>query len=147
MNQRHWTHDELLDHVYGVGPADGHHLECAECRERLAVLQSRRATRVGEMQPEAPWLPEEFLRAQREAIAQRVAAGPPRQHSWWRPPVWAAVMVAAAMALSWPQPAREKLTASGSMPKSDAGMYLEIYQTISTEEPRALAPMHSLFEE
>lgn len=147
MNQRHWTDDELLDHVYGVGPADGHDLECAECRERIAAMHARRAARVGAPPDEAPWMPEEFLRVQREAIAQRVAAGPARELSWWRPPVWAAVMVVAAMTLSWPQPAREKLTAGGAVPNSDAGMYLEIYQTISTEEPRALAPMHSLFEE
>lgn len=150
MNQRHWTKDELLDHLYGVGPADGHDVECGECRQRLADMQSQRAARAGAPgapRTEEPWIPEEFLRAQREAIARRVAGGHSREHSWWRPPVWAAVMVAIAMALSWPQPRREKLTAGGNALKSDAGMYLEIYQTISTEEPRALAPMHSLFEE
>jgi hypothetical protein len=142
MTQRHWTNDELLNHLYGVGPTDGHELECAGCQERIAGMQRQRSTQADE-----PWVPEEFLRSQREAIAQRVARDQTRAETWWRPPAWAAVMVAVAMALSWPQPPREKLTAGGNALKSDAGMYLEIYQAISTEEPRALAPMHSLFEE
>ncbi|MEP7366506.1 MAG: hypothetical protein ABI972_24880 [Acidobacteriota bacterium] len=142
MTQRHWTNDELLDHLYGVGPEDGHAKNCAECQERIAGLQTQRAGRT-----EDRWVPEEFLRAQREAISGRVARNVAREQTWWRPPAWAAVMVAVAMALSWPQMSREKLTAGSNATASDAGMYLEIYQTISTEEPRALAPMHSLFED
>ena len=141
MTQRHWTNDELLDHLYGVGPADGHDLECADCRGRLAALETRRTGRLDE-----PWIPEEFLRAQRGAIAIGIAGTGGRKASWWHAPVWAAVLVAIAVVLSWPQPPREKLTAGGNPAGGDAGMYLEIYQTISTEEPRALAPMHNLFE-
>lgn len=142
MTQRHWTNEELLNHLYGVDPEDGHTAECPECRGRIAGMERRRAAR-----QEEPWVPEEFLRAQRESIARRVGEANTRQGAWWQAPAWAALMAAIALVLSWPQPPREKLTAGRLTSGSDAGMYLEIYQTISTEEPRALAPMHNLFEE
>ena len=56
-------------------------------------------------------------------------------------------MAALALALSVPRPAREATVAGGLNRGQDAEMYLEIYQSISSEEPRALAPMHGLFEE
>jgi hypothetical protein len=105
-------------------------------------LQAARAGRLDDS-----WVPEEFLRTQRQAIAGRVAGIGSRDRAWWRAPAWVAVMVAAGVALSWPEPAREKLVAGGSGAASESGMYLAIYQTIATEEPRALAPMHALFEE
>ena len=142
MKQRHWTNEELLDHVYGVGPEDGHELDCAECQARISGLKARRADLAAE-----PWIPIEFLRVQREAIAERIEGGASRKATWWGPPAWAAVMIALAFALSWPAPPREKTIAGGAGGGGDAGMYMEIYQTISTEEPRALAPMHALFEE
>ena len=142
MTKRHWTNEELMDYLYGLGPEDGHEKECAECQQRIASMQARRAEKA-----EDPWVPEEFLRAQQESITQRVARSDTSERVWWRPPAWAALMVAVAMALSWPQPGTKNLTDANSATASDAGMYLEIYQTISSEEPRALAPMHSLFEE
>jgi hypothetical protein len=46
-----------------------------------------------------------------------------------------------------PRPAQEPSMAGGLTRAQESGMYLEIYQSISSEEPRALAPMHGLFEE
>jgi hypothetical protein len=142
MTQRHWTNDELLDHLYGLGPEDGHEKECAECQQRIVAMQSRRAGRADE-----PWVPEEFLRTQRESITRQLAVVEGPKRVWWRAPAWAALMVAVAVALSWPQPDGQNLSARNNAAVQDSGMYLEIYQTISSEEPRALAPMHSLFEE
>jgi len=142
MNQRHWTNDEILDHIYGVGPEDGHDRDCPECRERIDALQALRKARHVE-----PWVPEEFLQSQREAVRMRVSHGAGLAGAWWSAPAWAALMVALAVGLSWPTPPAERLVAGGKGAPPDAGMYLEIYQTISTEEPRALAPMHALFEE
>lgn len=142
MNARHWTGEEMVDHLYGVGPEDGHELECEECQERIAVLRARR-----EMSLETEAAPVDFLRRQRVTIAERLEARRAAMEAWWRTPVWAAVMTAVALVLLAPQPPGETTLASGWNHTQDAGMYLDIYQTISSEEPRALAPMHALFEE
>jgi len=142
MNGKHWTNDEVVDHLYGVGPEDGHERECAECRARIVAVWARREAAAGSAEVTA-----NFLRNQRLAIAGRIEARRMELQAWWRMPVWVAVMAAVALVLSAPRPAREATVAGGLNRAQDAEMYLEIYQSISSEEPRALAPMHGLFEE
>ena len=142
MNGNHWTNDEVVDHLYGVGPEDGHERECAQCRARIVELRARREAVASGDEVTAG-----FLRNQRLAIAGRIEARRMELQAWWRMPVWVAVMAALALVLSAPRPAREATMAGGLNRAQDAEMYLEIYQSISSEEPRALAPMHGLFEE
>jgi len=142
MNGNHWTNDEVVDHLYGVGPEDGHERECAECRARIVAVRARR-----EAVESGDEVTAGLLRNQRLAIAGRIEARRMELQAWWRTPVWVAVMAALALVLSAPRPAREATVAGGLNRAQDAEMYLEIYQSISSEEPRALAPMHGLFEE
>jgi hypothetical protein len=39
----HWTDDQLIASLYGVGPEDGHLGDCAECQLRLSAMHSRRS--------------------------------------------------------------------------------------------------------
>jgi len=142
MNGNHWTGDELVAHLYGVGLDDGHERNCAECRARIAAMRARREETSSEDGVSAG-----FLRSQRVAIAQRIETRRAEWEAWWRTPVWVALMAALALVLSAPRPASEPTMAGGLNRSQEAGMYLDIYQSISSEEPRALAPMHGLFEE
>lgn len=142
MNGTHWTNDDVVNHVYGVGLEDGHERECAECRARVDAARLRREGVAGGEEVTA-----DFLRRQRLTIAARIEARRMDEQAWWRTPVWAAVMAALALVLLAPRPAQEPSMAGGLTRAQESGMYLEIYQSISSEEPRALAPMHGLFEE
>ena len=37
----HWTDDQLIAHLYGVGPDDGHLHDCRDCQSRLSVIEGR----------------------------------------------------------------------------------------------------------
>ncbi len=42
MTSRHWTEDELVAHLYGVGPTDGHLEVCNECSSRVHAMEETR---------------------------------------------------------------------------------------------------------
>ena len=42
MNGGHWTDQDLINHVYGVGPEDEHLQACSECRARWMAISERR---------------------------------------------------------------------------------------------------------
>jgi hypothetical protein len=70
----HWTDEELVNVLYGVGP-EGKHLEgCADCQARLTDMRANRA-KVETAQD----VSFDFLAAQRRAIYQRIEQ-PAR---WW----------------------------------------------------------------
>ncbi|HEY7208649.1 MAG TPA: hypothetical protein VH477_00135 [Bryobacteraceae bacterium] len=73
---KHWTDDQLIAHLYGVGPQDGHLECCAECRSRVSAMEIRRQSAVAESAEVAP----ERLAAQR----RRVRAVLARSLHWWQ---------------------------------------------------------------
>ena len=40
---RHWTEDDFIAKVYGLGPEDGHLEGCAACRASWVRFEARRA--------------------------------------------------------------------------------------------------------
>jgi hypothetical protein len=136
---RHWTEDELIDSIYGIGPADRHLEACADCRERRAELEQRRA----EMSA-APELPPTVLAAQRRAVYARAEGGAPRA-SWLRAAVATAGVAAIALTLTMTrtpdQPVRVDTAAV------DTQVFAEAWAAVASEEPRAAEPIHALFEE
>ena len=138
MNARHWSDDELIDRLYGLGPQDGHLDGCLECGRRWqALLQVRRQVL------EAPPVSQQFLLDQRRAIRSRLAICTPRP-GWLR--VAPAAAVAAAVVLlavvlyrpvpaPWPEPG-----------VSDSELYADVYSMVLSDEPLAVQPMHALFE-
>ncbi len=74
----HWTDDELLATIYGIGPSANHLDGCPECRSRLASMQVSRQSIDGNA-PVSSGVDAAFLAAQRRAIYARIQQ-PVR---WW----------------------------------------------------------------
>ena len=136
MTTRHWDDDELIGHLYGVGPGDGHLEECPECARRWQTLLSVRQ-RVMEPPPES----EHFLADQRRRIHGRLGTSRPK----WLPIAPAAIAAAAVIVLAvvlyrpGPAPAPEPGI-------SDSELYADVYSMVQSDEPQAVEPMHALFE-
>lgn len=138
MNRGHWTEQEFIDHIYGIGPADDHLKECAECRDRHSTLAARRQLVTAE-----PDVPLEFLAAQRRAIHRRLDQ-PAR--SMRMVPAFAATLVLLAGFFAirqTPQPAQPQPAAAAS----DTQLFADIYALEQSSEPRAAGAVRALFEE
>ncbi|MFB3779137.1 MAG: hypothetical protein ACE141_16080 [Bryobacteraceae bacterium] len=136
MTTRHWGDDDLIGHLYGVGPEDGHLEECPECAGRWRALMAVRQQLL-----EPPSVPEGLLAAQRRAIRGRLDA--PRKRVGWLAYASAALGTAAVIVLAI------LLRGPGPVPPpafSDAELYAEAYAEALSGEIEALAPMHALFE-
>lgn len=136
MKTRHWSDDELIDELYGVGPGDGHLGECEECQTRRQRLQ---AARERTLEPVA--VSEEFLSRQRRAFHQRLEKRE-RAARWYRlaPAALAtAAVVVLAVALYRPAPAPVA-------EPNDAQLFAESYSMVASDEPEAVQWVHGLFE-
>ncbi len=144
MMQEHWNEDRLIDHLYGIAPADDHLRSCEECGARLGGMRTaRRSAVVAEGEVAA-----HFLAAQRRRIEACIER--PRE---WSFGVTQALGVAAtvllAVLLSTPAPEPEpSLASSGAGVVSvDAQLFAEISEMVESTEARAAAPIHALFSE
>jgi len=139
----HWTNDELLATLYGVGPSGDHLDFCADCRERLAAMQAKRA-RV-ELEA-APAVSDGFLAAQRRAIYQRMDQ-PVR---WWNSlPVrrWAAGVATACVlggTLFVYEQNRKIQIAQERV--NDAKLAQEVASMANDTGVTSMAPLEGLFE-
>lgn len=152
-NGRHWSDEELIHHLYGIGPADRHVSGCPECRGRLDAMQaSRREIEAGYRPEDA--LPHEWLAAQRRSIYQRLdkAARP-----WWASPGrgWASAALALVLlgggitVYRDPQLLQSHPPVKQSeRPKvSDAELANQVSQIADNSEPSPAAPLEALFED
>jgi hypothetical protein len=67
----HWTDDELLAFLYGIGPSGDHLDACFECQSRLSAMQSSRQA-IEHSASLADSINPSLLAAQRRAIYQRM---------------------------------------------------------------------------
>lgn len=140
MNAPHWTDEQLVSHLYGVGPEDGHLNECPECRSRIAGMQSNR--QLLEAIPDAgDGVSPEFLARQRRAIY--AGLGKPRRAFL---PRWAPAIATLAVAAAGFIVLEERHQASHP-PISDAQLVEEVSQMAQDPTPSAVAPMEALFQE
>lgn len=140
----HWTDDELIEQIYGVGPggeAERHLALCAGCQERLSAMAAVR----GEM--ESRGVPDEFLREQRLKIHSRIELDR-RLSVWLRPAPAVAAGLVLAVGLMWRStpPAAGPETQGGGV-VSDAQFFSEIASEVDRQGPRAAEPIHGLFRE
>ncbi len=136
----HWTDEQLIDHLYGVGPADGHVKQCQQCHSRLSLMESRRQ----QFSPEET-VSDQFLAAQRRAIYARLS----EPHRWWREiPVrrWAAGAAFVAV-LSGSLTFYEVRQREVADARIDAQLAQDVSQMSFESEPQATAPLHGLFVE
>lgn len=137
MGLSHWSDEEILTGLYGVGPADGHPNECADCRRRWESMRLRReALRVPE-----PEMSEAFFASQRRAIIARTE-GRPRSSGFQLVP-WLAAVVLLFLAIVTNRPAPVSKPAPE---QSDAQLFEDVFAVVSSSEPRAVEPVHSLFQ-
>lgn len=155
MNGSHWSDQELVERLYGVGREDAVHLEtCGECGHRWQrLLEQREAVRQeGEV-------PDALLAAQRRTIYQRLDRGwsgaPYRR---WAP-VLALLLVLIAGAILTQRVQRDAGAKSATllsqvstrqpgavMDAADAQLLSDVYDLEQASEPRAAAPIRGLFE-
>ncbi len=130
----HWTETDFKQWMYGLKEEDPHVAECPECcreMERLKLLRQRVVA--------PPEVPHDLLAAQRRSIHARL--GVPFRD--WIPVRWAlSVATLLVMVLSF--------TFYTNKPKpaiSDEQLFAELSSLEQSAEPKAIAPIHELFEE
>lgn len=140
---RHWTEDELLAHLYGIGPENGHIENCRECADRVRAMEQARVTH----ESAAADVSEptfEFLAAQRRRIYQRIAA--PRHSLLWRfGPALAASLVL-VLGLAIVDSERQNRHASAPAP-TDTQLVEYVGSAAMNSEPAPVAPIEGLFQE
>ncbi len=142
----HWTDEQLIEYLYGVGP-ENHHLDtCPHCQDRLSAMQARRqAVELNPFSQEDASF--EFLAAQRRKIYARVTE-PSR---WWSQTQLRRWASAAAMALVlgggfvvYEQNHRQQMIDNKV---SDAQLAQDVSLMAQDSEPQPTAPLQALFDE
>ncbi len=141
----HWTDEQIVDHIYGVGPADGHIDSCRECAGRFLAFQQRRLS-LESAAPPRDALSDDFIAAQRRAIYARISE--PRT-LWSLLPLRrlasaAATVIVLAGAFMFYQDRETRQVARAQV--SDAQLAQEVSQ-MAVDEPQSTAPLKALFVE
>jgi hypothetical protein len=131
--KQHWNEDDFKQWLYSLKEADHHLEECPDCRSERDRL---RMIRAGTM--EQPEISSEFLAAQRRSIYRRFHE-PNRFTLRWALPVAMVLLMAFGLTL---QRSRRSVPAI-----SDEQLFSDLNAIEQSAEPKAIAPMHKLFEE
>ena len=132
---KHWTEADFQNWLYGLKEADAHSGECGECRAEMERLQQARREIVRE-----PEVSADFLAAQRRGIYARLEEAPRRNFHAWRWVLSTAMLLALVFGLTLP---RWHKTAP---PISDEQLFSDLAAMEQSAEPKAIQPMHRLFE-
>jgi hypothetical protein len=144
----HWTDDELIQHLYGVGPSDGHIEACRECQGRLSAAETqRRALEADLSESGHEGAGYDFLMAQRRHIYAKISQPANR---WtdisvgrWAPAA-AALLVLAGGVVLYDQRFRQD---TGNRHVSDAQLARDVSCMAADSEPRSTEPLRALFVE
>ena len=132
---KHWTEVDFQNWLYGLKEQDSHVGECVECRAEMERMQRARSRVV-----EEPEVSQEFLNRQRREIYARLESGPQAWNAW-RWVLSTAMLLALVFGLTFP---RWHKTAP---PISDEQLFSDLATMEQSAEPKAIQPMHSLFEQ
>ena len=136
----HWTDEQLIDHIYGIGPTDGHLDQCAECASRLSAMETHRQ----QVSLDEP-VTDHFLAAQRRTIYARLS----QPHRWWQALQfrhWASVAAMFAV-LAGSGAVYENHRRELAESRADAQLAQDVSQMSLESEPQAMAPLKGLFIE
>ena len=142
----HWTDEQLIEHLYGIGPDNGHLDECGECRGRLSAMQAARRAVEANPSP-AEHVPFDRLASQRRNIYARI-----EQLPHWELGLqirrWAAATAMIALlgggALMYER-AHEQQALQNKV--TDSQLAQQVSQIASDSESGATAPLQALFDE
>jgi hypothetical protein len=133
---KHWTENDFQQWLYGLKEQDSHVETCGECSSELQRLSVARRRILAE-----PEVSEEFLTEQRRTIYSRI-------HQASRnfvPLRWAlsiAMLVVVVFSLALP-----RLKRSPVILTNDEQLFSDLAAIEQTDEPKAIQPIHKLFEE
>ena len=138
MYAKHWTDDELVGRLYGVGPEDGHLDACRSCAQRWEAIRSKYTN----LRPAGIEVSGELLAAQRRAIHARL-----HEKRRYFPrvlvPVLVTLLLAAIVAVYRPAPEPPPAVEQAS----DSQLFDDVFRKLSDPAPSAVGPIRSLFEE
>jgi hypothetical protein len=142
---RHWTEDDFIARIYGVGPRDGHLETCPQCRDSWLLFQSRREFLMSAVEQDVP---ARILASQRQVVLHRIKAA----QSPLRPlvPILAAAgTLALGVFLMLPPSTPSSATNGAATEKdlSDAQLFQETAAIGQSAEPRGAKPIEALFQE
>jgi anti-sigma-K factor RskA len=141
----HLSDDQLIASLYGLGDAEGHLAGCADCGERWNAM----CRALGKSRAEsAPEINGRLLAAQRRQILERLEQRSSGAWRWVSPA--AAALLAVALLLSRPSflsRAPQPAPPAAVNAEADAELFTEVYSMEQDVEPRAAAPIRSLFQE
>jgi len=141
----HWSGEQLIEHLYGVGPEDGHLEDCAECRERLTLMHAQRQSTEAYAQREET-VSRDLLMAQRRQIYAKLA----RPEPWfmgglmkrWMPAAAALLMLSGGTFLYQQKHTPAPLKVEHV---SDAELAQAVSQMSQDPEAESTAPLQALF--
>ncbi len=142
----HWTDEQLIEHLYGIGPEGNHVEECGDCRERLSRMVAARRAIEAECAP-LEQVPFDLLAAQRRSIYARLAQRPAARLGL-RMRQWAAAAAMIALlgggAFLYEQNQRQQALQNKV---TDAQLAQEVSAIAQASEPNSTAPLQELFVE
>ena len=138
---KHWTEDDFLHFLYAesgpTAPIEAGHLnECQACRARAEQMAATRRLAV-----RPPEIPSEFLAAQRRNIYRRL--GSQSMFGRWAVAV-ASLLCIVGLSLGMLHPWTTGNTALYT--SSDEKLFSDLASIEQSSEPRAIRPIHNLFE-
>ena len=138
MHDKHWSDEQLVAHLHGVGPEDGHLEECPLCAGRWETILLRHKS----LRPAGIEVSEDYLAAQRRAIGARLGE---KRHYWPKVlvPVLATLLLTTIVIVYRPVPATVPVVEK----VSDSQLFDDVFRRVSGTEPTAMGPIRSLFEE
>ena len=145
MSVKHWTENDLVDALYGIGREDGHLETCPECQAAWQACQRRREALAGAHAEAGNEIPAAFLAAQRRSIYQRMGETAHR---------WIGLRLASAMALLGMLMVGLLLYRPDQPPRSahpqeisDTQLVNDIASMVDSPLPQPMTPVKNLFEE
>ena len=132
---KHWTETDFQNWLYGLREQDAHVSECQECRAQIEQLHEKRRQMIKE-----PEVSREFLDRQRRSIYSRLEETQHGRHVW-RWVLSTAMLLAIVFGMTLP---RWHKTAP---PISDEQLFSDLSAMEQSAEPKAIQPMHRLFEQ
>jgi hypothetical protein len=138
MSDKHYSDDELVARLFGLGTADAHLDSCEFCSQRWSQFSQRHQLRHGEETE----VPSELLAAQRRAIYARLGQTARKLKPSWLPLPAAALLLVLVAFIAF-RPGARKPTADVI---SEDEALQEVFTVASRIDPASLTPVQSLFE-
>lgn len=132
---KHWTENDFQKWLYGLKEEDSHLVDCTGCRADLERLRVTRRHILAE-----PDVSEEFLAAQRRSIYNRLNHAT-RHFAPLRWALSAAVLLVLVVGFTLPRLKQSPVTLT-----NDEQLYSDLAAMEQTSEPKAIQPLHKLFE-